>query len=182
MNRKFAIAKLARCDSLPCPIKGIDHLCIGSIGSIVNNLGLREMNITHTICVAAGVEAPKSDILLELGIIHCDFGVQDKSNVDISSIFEDCFNLIESVKDANGRVLVYCFQGKSRSVTIIAAYLMKYYGYNFISALDLIRETRPLAMPNLGFILILRQFERSLDQSKSIVLIDLDNQDIDSSS
>ena len=42
--------------------------------------------------------------------------------------------------------------GKSRSVTITIAYLLRQYPHHTVaSALDLVRETRPIAEPNDGF-------------------------------
>jgi len=42
--------------------------------------------------------------------------------------------------------------GKSRSVTIIVAYLLRRYRYHTVfSALSLVRESRPMAEPNDGF-------------------------------
>jgi len=42
--------------------------------------------------------------------------------------------------------------GKSRSVTVVVAYLLRQYPHHTVeSALDLVRQTRPIAEPNEGF-------------------------------
>jgi dual specificity phosphatase 12 len=51
--------------------------------------------------------------------------------------------------------------GKSRSVTIVIAYLLRQYPHHTVkSALDLIRESRPIAEPNDGFIAQLELYKR----------------------
>ena len=42
--------------------------------------------------------------------------------------------------------------GKSRSVSVIIAYLKKYYNKTVNEALQFIKEKRPMANPNIGFI------------------------------
>jgi protein-tyrosine phosphatase len=55
-------------------------------------------------------------------------------------------------------VLVHCQAGVSRSVTIVAAYLMKENRIDYVSSLDLIRSKRPQICPNKGFLKQLKQY------------------------
>jgi hypothetical protein len=53
---------------------------------------------------------------------------------------------------ADGRVvLVHCRQGISRSAMVIAAYLIAFRSMDLESALETIRQARPAASPNAGF-------------------------------
>ncbi|CAD7971035.1 unnamed protein product [Amoebophrya sp. A120] len=56
--------------------------------------------------------------------------------------------------------LVCCRQGRSRSVVVTAAFLMLRQQFTLDSALKLIKEKRPVASPNVGFVLCLRQLGR----------------------
>ena len=156
------MAALIRTDGQPHPVLCTDHLFVGSVGCVLNAASLRDAGITHTLCVGAGVSPPPESTVVELGLTHGHFGVTDTPDSDICSIFEPCFEFIEECKRVSGRVLVYCFQGKSRSVTVAMAYLMKYHNLSCVSALAAIRQTRPIAKPNLGFIVALRKYEREL--------------------
>jgi len=48
-------------------------------------------------------------------------------------------------------VLVHCSEGKSRSVTLVLAYLMMTQGWNLKQSLQHVRTSRPVACPNAGF-------------------------------
>ncbi|RLN97568.1 hypothetical protein BBJ28_00010968 [Nothophytophthora sp. Chile5] len=50
-----------------------------------------------------------------------------------------------------GKVLVHCFMGRSRSATIILAYLVSRRGLALSEALRELRRVRPQAQPNTGF-------------------------------
>lgn len=50
-----------------------------------------------------------------------------------------------------GKILIHCYQGKSRSVAVCCAYLMRFYEYSLDEALQLVRSVRPTASPNHGF-------------------------------
>ncbi len=159
-RRKFAEVKLCREDSVPCVISGCDFLYIGSVGSACSPDILTSLGITHVLCVADGID--KSNILSQNGFICLYAGVRDDPETNIKAIFETCFSFIDEARINEGKVLVYCFQGKSRSATVCCAYLMRFKQLRFIQALDIIRETRIIAAPNLGFIVVLRKFEKDL--------------------
>lgn len=56
-----------------------------------------------------------------------------------------------SDKKHHGEILVHCAQGKSRSVSVIVAYLMKKYNLSYAHALHAVTRKVPDAQPNAGF-------------------------------
>jgi len=89
--------------------------------------------------------------------------VLDSPDTDLLMHFDECFSFIDEAISSGGNVLVHCFAGRSRSVTIVVAYLMKKHRMSLESALSLVRSKRPQVAPNEGFISQLENFEKSLE-------------------
>lgn len=53
---------------------------------------------------------------------------------DIERFFEDARRFIEAAAAAGGAALVHCHEGKSRSVTLVLAYLMRAQARSFLHA------------------------------------------------
>ncbi|EXC31440.1 Dual specificity protein phosphatase 1 [Morus notabilis] len=88
--------------------------------------------------------------------------VPDSQDADIKQYFDECCNFIDEAKRSGGAVLVHCIVGKSRSVTVVVAYLMKKHGMSLSEALEHVKSKRPIASPNSGFISQLMEFEKYL--------------------
>mgnify|MGYP002078611109 CR=1 FL=1 len=55
-------------------------------------------------------------------------------------------------------VYVHCYAGVSRSVTIVVAYIMKYWGWNVENSISFVQAKRVVAKPNQGFMEQLKKF------------------------
>ncbi|MFW5940681.1 MAG: dual specificity protein phosphatase family protein [Chloroflexota bacterium] len=60
-------------------------------------------------------------------------------------ILDEGVAFIRKQVEADRTVLVHCAKGRGRSVTLLAAYLMRYEDMDFDEANELLREKRPLA-------------------------------------
>lgn len=141
------------------PTKIEDGLYVGSIQTAKNKEELKRLNITHILTVA-NYMIP----LYPNEFVYKIINVPDKQDADIKQYFDDCINFIDEAKRTGGGVLVHCVVGKSRSVTIVVAYLMKKQGMSKSEALQHVRSKRPIASPNPGFRVQLKDFEKSLHE------------------
>jgi protein-tyrosine phosphatase len=142
------------------------HLYVGSAGCIQDVSRFLSLGFTHALCLAHGLDEDSAVAqLVDSGIQWKYMGITDKSNEDLLSVLEAAIAFIDSVEAEGGKVLVYCFQGKSRSVAVCCAYLMKRAGLSFEKALRRIRLTRPVAEPNIGFSLALLRYGRMLSET-----------------
>jgi atypical dual specificity phosphatase len=64
--------------------------------------------------------------------------------------------------NGNGKILVHCSAGISRSPMVVAAYLMKRKGMTLKAALGQIIRVRPQVSPNAGFLQQLKEMEMEL--------------------
>ncbi|CAA2994697.1 dual specificity phosphatase 1-like [Olea europaea subsp. europaea] len=152
--------KTIKADNIPCKIE--EGLYLGSLGAAHDKSTLKRLNVTHILTVAHSLSPAHPN-----DFIYKTIPVMDREDVDISQYFSECFKFIEEAKKTGGAVLVHCFAGRSRSVTIVVAYLMMKNGMNLSEALEHVKRKRPVASPNSGFISQLQNFERSLQESKT---------------
>ncbi|ESQ49435.1 hypothetical protein EUTSA_v10021629mg [Eutrema salsugineum] len=130
---------------------------IGSVAEANNKDLLKSSNVTHILTVAVALAPPYPD-----DFVYKVIEVVDRSETDLTVYFDECFSFMDQAIQSGGGVLVHCFMGISRSVTIVVAYLMKKHGMSFSKAMELVRSRRPQASPNCGFISQLQQFEKSI--------------------
>ncbi|TYJ19757.1 hypothetical protein E1A91_A09G214100v1 [Gossypium mustelinum] len=142
-------------NSALCQIE--EGLFLGSLGDANNKAALKSSNVTHILTVA-NLSLPLYPNEFAYKIIE----VMDREDTNLTQYFDECFSFIDEAKRLGGGVLVHCFMGISRSVTVVIAYLMKKHGMRFSQALEHIKRRRPQASPNSGFILQLQQFEKTL--------------------
>ncbi|XP_027709543.1 dual specificity protein phosphatase 4 [Vombatus ursinus] len=85
--------------------------------------------------------------------------VEDNHKADIGSWFMDAIEFIDSVQAGQGRVLVHCQAGISRSATICLAYLMMKKKVRLETAFEFVKQRRSVISPNFSFMGQLLQFE-----------------------
>ncbi|KAL5782521.1 hypothetical protein ACOSP7_007550 [Xanthoceras sorbifolium] len=157
--RVLNVTACMRDDKVPCEIE--QGLFLGSVGAASNKVGLKGLNVTHVLTVTNSLSpAHPNDFVYKV------VAVADREDTNLSQYFDECINFIDEAKRQGGGVLVHCFVGRSRSVTIILAYLMKKRGMSFSQALEHVKSRRPQASPNPGFISQLKELEKSLQGGK----------------
>ena len=70
--------------------------------------------------------------------------------------------ILEAMRGADLTVYVHCYAGRSRSVMLVAAYLMKRYRWDVDSALDVINAENASSEPNPSFVAGLREWKEEM--------------------
>lgn len=115
-----------------------------------NRATLDEHGITHVInCV--GFLIPN---YFEGDMTYFPLWLHDTPNEDIICVVYDCIDYVRTSHrshDGQGRTLVHCSQGVSRSVSIAIAYVMWKDGGNYDETFKVVKARRGIANPNIGF-------------------------------
>ena len=142
------------------PDRVLDFLFLGSLRTAQTPLVYEDLNIGFVLTAGRGLE-----VQIMEGMRHLELVVDDipGAAADIEPLFDEAIAFIEEAKKAKKGILIHCFAGLSRSVTITVAYLMKtLYPMTRDDALALIRQSRPAAEPNRGFMETLLKYEKVL--------------------
>jgi len=151
----------------PSEVRDIQHVIDPQISQITpdvyitNVLGasnynaLRSLGITQILTVGSELSRHTDPRFKTMYI-----KIADDSDENIKKYFNSTFNFIK-----RGRTVVHCAAGKSRSVTIVAAYLMRLNGWTSDQALSHIWERRNIINPNPGFKEQLKKFEEEMKGS-----------------
>lgn len=127
--------------------KIIDRLYISDAASVISNRGkekIKELDITH-ILTTSGMPIPDEQKIPNIQykfVFMMDLFSQDILG---NNTLDTAVNYIETVIKSGGRILVHCEVGISRSVTVVAAYLMKVHQWTPSKAIICIQKARPIA-------------------------------------
>lgn len=134
----------------------LDHVLLGGYQQSQDGIGLEYMQVTHVLNCARELPNcfPETLTYLKLNFL-------DNNEQNILSRFEDAFEFLDGCYEENGICLVHCQQGKSRSASIVAAYLIARRGLSFNVAIERIKAVRPIVKVNKNFAEQLRVFERA---------------------
>lgn len=122
---------------------------------------LQHLGITHVLCLCSN-EIGQSDSQFPNLFEYRNFSITDEEDSNISSIFEEACDFIDDVERAGGKVLVHCFEGRSRSATLVLAYLMLRKKKTLFEAWNALKKVHRRAQPNDGFARILLELDKTL--------------------
>uniref|UniRef100_A0A0W0FZG5 protein-tyrosine-phosphatase n=1 Tax=Moniliophthora roreri TaxID=221103 RepID=A0A0W0FZG5_MONRR len=133
----------------------IPGLWIGNLQSASDVQTLKANNIFSIL------SAMRGKISIHETFIKHQLLLDDTEEADILQHFLPSISFIQAELSKGRGVLVHCQAGISRSVAIVAAYLMYDRHLTPDEALDLIRKARPSVDPNPGFLLQLEIFHNA---------------------
>uniref|UniRef100_A0A1A8ELJ8 Uncharacterized protein n=1 Tax=Nothobranchius korthausae TaxID=1143690 RepID=A0A1A8ELJ8_9TELE len=133
-----------------------DSLFLSDLDSALNLRVLSSRNVTLIINVSGlQVSYPPLD---SVQVLHVP--IQDEPHAPLSLYFDCVAEQIQ--QNQTGTTLVHCTAGRSRSPTLIMAYLMRGTGLSLRQAYELVLESRPFIRPNAGFWRQLMNYEKLL--------------------
>ena len=137
--------------------KILDHLYLGDKDSYVN---IDKFNIKGIL----NVSDVEPSIYLNPEIVYEQFKIDDTTTAS-QILYENLDKYVnyihEFVRNGNN-FLVHCYDGISRSASIVIAYVMKFKNLDLSSAIEYVTKRRFIVDPNIGFIETLERYNEYL--------------------
>ncbi|KAM0867906.1 hypothetical protein ACQ4PT_041672 [Festuca glaucescens] len=143
------------------PSQITDFMYIGGALAARSTYTLQHLGVTHVLCLCAN-EIGQSESQKPCLFDYRNFSINDDENADITDVFQDASDFIDFVEHLHGKVLVHCFEGKSRSATVVLAYLMLRKNYTLLEAWNMLKKVHRRAQPNDGFARVLLDLDKRL--------------------
>ncbi|XP_015179197.1 PREDICTED: dual specificity protein phosphatase 12-like isoform X1 [Polistes dominula] len=134
------------------------NLFLGNLTAATDVEWLKEINMTHILTVDSCPLPRKIQERLPNLIIKY-IQITDMPSEDLLTHLEDSYEFINQALESKGRILVHCYFGVSRSVSVVIAYIMKKHRISFLDALKMVKEKRHFVRPNPGFKAQLKLYE-----------------------
>lgn len=154
-----------------------DHLYVSDMYTAMNERFLRANRIQYVLRVIDfDIDDDTMNMYASLNIDHATYLMEDSPIENLYGKLNVLTRIIDEKVRANINVLVHCFAGASRSVSVVAAFLLKKH-YDALSLetniagerifrlndiLDEIKSKRACADPNTGFVYQLYKYELDL--------------------
>eukprot|EP00066_Takifugu_rubripes_P000639 XP_003961291.1 PREDICTED: dual specificity phosphatase DUPD1-like [Takifugu rubripes] len=144
------------------------NLYVGDAFTAQNKPQLANLGITHVLNAAHGPRhidtGPR--FYNDANIEYHGVEASDCKDFDLRPFFRDAAEFIHVALRQQGKVLVHCARGISRSATLVLAYLMLREGLTLVEALEAVCRHRNI-LPNVGFLNQLRQLDASLARQRN---------------
>jgi len=129
-------------------------LYVGNLEDASTSEQLQKNGITHILSVH---NQPQDQLE---GYTYFQVDPRDVPEQNIEQHFRSCNQFIHAARLKGGHVLVHCYGGISRSVTVTTAYLMVVTNQPWVTVLSAIKSRRDVANPNFGFKTQLEVFQQ----------------------
>ena len=118
--------------------------------------------------IAYSIEVAKSSGLFDEIMVStddteiADLAIKAGAHVPVMRSFDTSNDFIDDAIMDNSNILIHCQAGRSRSVTILAAYIIKTFGIDVDITLDIIKNKRSIIEPNKYFVTQLEKYYNEL--------------------
>ncbi len=140
-----------------------NNICLGGRDDASDFNMLQQHGVTHVLNVAAQLPNYHEDKLIYLKIPLID---EDSTDISKASPLASAF--ISRAEAMNGRVLIHCISGVSRSVTLLIMHFMSVHKMILKKAYDYVYSCRPFISPNDGFKMHLAKMELNIYHASSV--------------
>ncbi|XP_066519041.1 dual specificity phosphatase 29 [Hoplias malabaricus] len=145
------------------------NILIGDEDTAQKRYGLQKMGVTHVLNAAEGLRngvSTGASYYSDLGLQYYGIEAEDIPSFNLSQFFFPAAEYIQQVLgNPQNKLLVHCVMGRSRSATLVLAYLMIQEKMTLVEAINHVKRKRRI-LPNWGFLKQLRELDMFLQEKK----------------
>eukprot|EP01062_Namystynia_karyoxenos_P009647 TRINITY_DN13405_c1_g1_i1.p1 TRINITY_DN13405_c1_g1~~TRINITY_DN13405_c1_g1_i1.p1 ORF type:complete len:434 (+),score=91.52 TRINITY_DN13405_c1_g1_i1:102-1403(+) len=108
---------------------------------------LKAQGVTHVLCLDEGCRPKHPDDFSYLRVTQ----LEDDIYADVLSQLPAALAFLKRVTESSAAVLVHCEMGRSRSASVVLAWLMLHRGKSLSDAWATVQRIRPIVSPNAAF-------------------------------
>nr|XP_033815807.1 dual specificity protein phosphatase 8-like [Geotrypetes seraphini]XP_033815808.1 dual specificity protein phosphatase 8-like [Geotrypetes seraphini] len=142
----------------------LPHLYLGSQSDVLNQEIIGLNGITHVLNVSCS--CPQSSFIPSYRFLRIP--INDGYSDNILPWLKQAADFIDKAEVMNGKVLLHCFAGVSRSAAFAIAYVMYSIRLPLDEAYRFVKEKRPSISPNFNFLGQLLEYEAVLSCAPSV--------------
>ncbi|TMS04483.1 Dual specificity protein phosphatase 13 isoform A [Larimichthys crocea] len=145
------------------------NLYIGNVAVAQNRKTLHKLGITHVLNAAHSKQGSIGDqSFYGNTCVYYGIPAEDSDHFDLSQYFKPAADFIhKALKSKDGKVLVHCIMGMSRSATLVLVYLMLRQRLTLRDALRRVIKKRAI-YPNQNFLSLLLKLDERLTFKRRI--------------
>ncbi|XP_018574338.1 protein phosphatase Slingshot isoform X2 [Anoplophora glabripennis] len=147
---------------MDAPTEIFEHVYLGSEWNASNYEELQKNRIGYILNVSKEI-----DNFFPGAFDYLNVRVYDDETTDLLKHWDNTYKYITKAKDTGSKVLVHCKMGVSRSASVVIAYAMKAYSWDFDTALNHVKDKRSCIKPNMSFLSQLETYQGILDAMKN---------------
>ncbi|CAH1646058.1 unnamed protein product [Spodoptera littoralis] len=147
---------------MDAPTEIFDHVYLGSEWNASNLEELQRNGVRHILNVTREI-----DNFFPGMFDYLNIRVYDDEKTDLLKHWDNTYKYINKARNEGSKVLVHCKMGISRSASVVIAYAMKAFNWNFEKALKHVKAKRSCIKPNTNFLNQLETYQGILDAMKN---------------
>ncbi|XP_060951400.1 dual specificity phosphatase 29-like [Limanda limanda] len=143
------------------------NIYIGNVAVAQNKTALQKLGITHVLNAAHSKRGSIGNhSFYGNDFVYCGIPADDSTHFDLDVYFQPAADFIQkALKSPDGKVLVHCIMGMSRSSTLVLAYLMIHRQLPLERALQKLIRKRAI-YPNRNFLALLLDLDLQLTRKE----------------
>ncbi|KAF5269668.1 hypothetical protein FQA39_LY08591 [Lamprigera yunnana] len=147
---------------MDAPTEIFDHVYLGSEWNASNYEELQRNGVRHILNVTREI-----DNFFPGTFDYLNVRVYDDEKTDLLKYWDNTYKYITKARKEGSKVLVHCKMGISRSASVVIAYAMKAFNWDFKTAMQHVKEKRSCIKPNTNFVTQLETYQGILDAMKN---------------